>query len=586
MRIPIYERQVVPNASAGTPSIDAGQAGRGMQELAGGLRDLTTGVANYTERVQQEQKRREEADGRVWFANAASKADLDMAEFLQKRQQAAQPGAAGFTPDYLKGFDEYTQAAIKNAPNDYARQLMQAHIAQSREAYGRAALTYEAGERVRYKGQQIGEGVQTSATLVNGNPGLFAREMGKWGGTIDASELDPADKAKYREAARSSLVNAAVVSWIDRRPQEALAILREMQKSGDVTSNVEFTENGQTASVPVKLGTLEERMKWAAYAETKAKQDKAQKFAGVLIDTASATVAAASLMPGDMVDIPQAKSSALAAAQSAMGRDLDPEERLQLEQRVEAAAADRERDIKRNREASVAWAFDALDKNGGDYQALIRDNPALATGLTTEQQTRINDYAGKVATGVTRPTDWQAYNQLISDPDFLKSANLDAIRDKFSAGEFAQLKKAQQDLLTTPGAEQNIVGTHSLIKGMLDNAGFKGNEKKQAKFFSLLQQAVDQELAATGKKSIPQTRVKELAQDLLVEEITARGMLIDDTDEAFDIDVPQGERIKIEAALISQGLPLSEYNVLQAYRNKLRKQMNPQPAQTTGKIQR
>jgi hypothetical protein len=118
--------------------------------------------------------------------------------------------------------------------------------------------------------------------------------------------------------------------------------------------------------------------------------------------------------------------------------------------------------------------------------------------------------------------------------------------------------------------EQNIQTTHTLVQGMLNEAGYKKNEKKEAKFFSLLQTAIDQELAGSGKQKLPQDRIKELAADLLVKDVTSKGVLFDSKATGFDVEVPASERPKIEAALRDQGLPVNDYNVLQAYRRTLR----------------
>ncbi len=580
-RIPIYNQQVTPSGSPGVARISAGGEGRGLQAIGQGLGALADSIERKEQVAFDIEKEKAQNRDEMWFFTSSSKFDAGQRKFLIDSQQTAEPGAAGFADTFLKGFDETAEGALKNAPSEMAKQRMAAHIARSREKFAGDAQLWEAGERGRHQGQQFDEGLEIDASLLHADPSGFADAMGKAGLTVKGLALPPAEKAKLLDLAKAKLASATLKGWIDQNPEATTKILKDWTTSAEGRDNIVTVKlNGKETQVPIGLLDYKQQQMMLDYAETKTKQASAQKFAGVLIDSASAVVAAAPLMPGDMVDLPQAKANGIATAQNALGRSLTPEERLQLEQRVEAAAADRERDIKRSREASVAWAFDALDKNGGDFQALVRDNPALATGLTTEQKARVNDYAGKVATGVTRPTDWQAYNALVADPAVLKATNLDAIRDKFSAGEFAQLKKAQQEILTSTGAEQNLVTTHSLVKGMLEEAGFKKDEKKQAKFFSLLQQAVDQELMATGKKSIPQTRVKELASDLLVKEITSRGVLWDSKDEGFEITVPPVERVKIEAALISQGLPVTDYNVLQAYRNKLRQKTNLKPAPT------
>lgn len=571
-RIPIYQQQVVANAPLSDHRF-SGQAIRAISD--NGLDNVARGLGNIVSAQAKEAIDRAETEGRVWAANASSQADLAMAEHMQQLQSTAQPGASGFTPGYLKDFDKYTDDVMRKAPSERARNMIQAHMAASREAFGRSALAFEAGERSRFMGKQVEDGIAASATITSANPAWFGREMGKWGSTIEGMQLPPAAKAALKEKAKQQLTNAAVVAWIDKNPAQAVKVIDGIMSGDDPAPSIEWTENGQTYRVPFSMGSVEERRRWANYAQGKQKEDSVKKFTGTMIDSAKAAVGAAELMAGDLVDLPSAKAQAVDIARSAMG-DLTPEQSFQIEGYVERVAADRERDIKRRREAVMADAFARLDQNGGDYQAMLSDAPHIATQLNSDQLQRVNRYAGNVSTGGTRPTDWVAYGQLIDQPELLKNVNLGAIKDKFNAKEYAWLVKAQESLLNDPQAEQNLLSTTAVVNSLLKQAKITEDEKHK-KFFSLLQQGINQELAASGKKSLPQKQIEEMAKDLLVKEITNRDPWFfggDDTEEAFDINVPTSERLKIEASLISKGLPVNDLNVLNSYRKVLRRRLD------------
>lgn len=85
-------------------------------------------------------------------------------------------------------------------------------------------------------------------------------------------------------------------------------------------------------------------------------------------------------------------------------------------------------------------------------------------------------------------------------------------------------------------------------------------------------------MAASGKKKLTQKEVKDLAADLLVKEVTSKGLLWDTTKPAFEIEVPANEKTKIVAALQSQGMPVNESAILRVYRNKLQRNNPQQPA--------
>jgi hypothetical protein len=283
-------------------------------------------------------------------------------------------------------------------------------------------------------------------------------------------------------------------------------------------------------------------------------------------------VGAAPVQAGDTLDVLTMKDEAVKKAKSA-GAIENEADQLRLEGYVEQVAADRERQWARERQAKAAARFDMLDQNGGDIFAAEAMRPDLFADMTGEETARASQYAGDVSTGATRKTDWQAYNMLVNDPQLLVNTNLSSVRERFNARELGQLTQLQQSLIEDPGVEQNILTTSKMLGRMLEESGVEKNETTQAKFYSTLQEAIDQQLIASGKKNLTQREVKELAEDLLVEQVVSKGMipLLDDEERAFEIEVPEAERAKIQVILEEQGLPVTDYNVLQVYRRSLPK---------------
>ena len=103
---------------------------------------------------------------------------------------------------------------------------------------------------------------------------------------------------------------------------------------------------------------------------------------------------------------------------------------------------------------------------------------------------------------------------------------------------------------------------------LLNDAGIK-DDKKEARFFSMLQSAIDTQLVATGKKNLTQAEIKDLANGLLVRTVTDKGVLWDSSERAYNVTVPDGERAKIVAALQANNLPVTEYQILRQYTKKL-----------------
>lgn len=562
-RIPIYRQQAMANAGAMPAGMRAGSEAAGLSALGSGLEKIA-GAMERREQVEFSlEKERIESEGRIQFASMAADYDAKQYEVLTKAKQTAAPGAPDFHKSYMEQFEAFSADTLKNAPNGYVRNLMQSHVARAKEAYSRDAFSFQNGEYQRHLGQQFDEGVQKDAVLVNANPALFETIAGKWAYAADGFQSKPEVRAKLRELAKNTLAPAAVKGFIDSNPAKAAEFFRHWREGTKAEGAVIPSVEVDGVKVPFGLLDLKQAQELERYATQKNHEVETANNAGLFISAAKQAVSSAPMLPGDVIDLPAAKASAVNAA-----GNLKPEQQFQLESYVEKIAADRERDVKRARESSVASVFTQLDQNGGDYQAVIRGNPWIAS-QPNDVQSRINQYAVGVATGATRETDPILYVDLVENPGKLKATNLDAIRDRFNYRELSQLKRMQKDLLSGETNEQNLVGTHSLIKGMLEEAGYK-DKAIEGKYFALVQNAVDQELAATGKKKLPQKRIEEIAQDLLVKEkIKGGGLFGMDTEKtAFTLEVPEASREEIIRALQEKKIPVNDYNILRAWRNR------------------
>ncbi len=343
------------------------------------------------------------------------------------------------------------------------------------------------------------------------------------------------------------------------------------------------------AGAPSTFGRMDYEQQDAlrSQAEAKIKQNDVRVTANVVGASADAAVASQNIGNDMNVDIARAKTAALADARAKLGRDLDDVQQGQVEAAVERAASVRERDRHRTQQNITQAVFDKLDENGGDYQAVKRDMAGDLQQLPRDMDQRAQKYAGLVATGETRETDWVAYSQLVDNPQMLGQVNLAAMRDKFGATEYSQLVKIQaaaKEAAEKGMPDQTIQGDMAVVKGLLADAGIK-DDKKEKQFFSVLQREMDVRRAATGQKALKQEEVKAIAADLLTKEITHKGVLWNTSTPAFQVEVPESEKAKIAAALTEAGLPVNDSSILRAYRNHLnRKPAPPAPVQSRQSI--
>lgn len=431
----------------------------------------------------------------------------------------------------------------------------------------RAAEIYKTRYWDKIGGDNLPAGLQGTAMDAAVNQGVGNAK--KW---IEQSGGDP---ARFNELRRDHYESMLAKPEYAKYRKTWMARLAFYENGGGAEGA------GTVADAPKTFSGIgfEQQRQMKAQAEQRIQQDNTRLMANAAIEVAEVAVSSQAIGTSGAIDLTMASAQAIDEAKARKGSDLTAVERQQVEAQVSHAAARRERDRKVFQDNLSGSMFDQLDKNGGDYQDLQRTMVREMGNLPRETLDRLQKYAGEVATGNTRPTDWRAYAQLVENPETLAAVNLAAIRDKFSRDEFNQLsrlqaaaKKAKEE-----GRPQAIQGDLAVVKDLLQGAKVKPNSEREAKFFALLQTAMDAEMAISGKTKMSQKEVKDLAADLLVKEVTSKGLFWDTKTPAFEIEVPQAEKTKIIAALQNKGMPVNESAILRVYRNKLQKNNPQQP---------
>ena len=368
--------------------------------------------------------------------------------------------------------------------------------------------------------------------------------------------------------------------WLSHAPAETRDYVAKITKrAGAMTGMTERAPDvagGEPVAAPTKSAAFaslpyDMQLQMKAQMEQKIQQNQNRMFANTSIDVANAAVQNQDIGVSGEVNVNMAASDAVDRAQRAIGRQLTSVETQQIESQVASAAGKRQASRKIEQDNTAASLFDVLDKNGGDYQKVMADNQAQLASLPRADQDRLQKYAGEVATGNTRPTDWIAYSQLIDNPQTLAKVNLGAIRDKFSRNEFQQLQKLQQAAINQMqnNEPQTIRSDMDVVKTLLEGAGIT-NKEKQAQFFAVLQGEMEAAMKDKGPtvKKLPQSEINELANRLLTKQVTSKGWLWDSKDFAYINTIPKAERDKLKSALQDAGIPVNEQNLQKWYQAK------------------
>lgn len=224
--------------------------------------------------------------------------------------------------------------------------------------------------------------------------------------------------------------------------------------------------------------------------------------------------------------------------------------------------------------------------------------PAMWAQLSLAERNAIDSRVEQLRKGIEPEQNGAKYydlKTLASTPagreTFLQE-NLRLYQSQVTRSEMKELIDIQTSMRRGDGkAEAELDGyrtTQQVVNSVFSSAGFDPTPKPKtpaAKIAEAYQRQVDERVAAwkraNGKKDIPTDQVQRIADELVVEGVTKKGWLFDSKKKAFQLEpgeefvvgadsVPRAERAKIEAALKSRGLPVTDQAISDLYSRKVR----------------
>ena len=410
---------------------------------------------------------------------------------------------------------------------------------------------------------------------------------------------------KYDESVTKSYVanemNAAIQNFHD---PERIALSLERQKGAlhsyadrngldDETIKVMMseTESKTHSSVVSKLMNGGSVRQAQAYYKTnkdnitgqdRIRVDKALKAGVLQADSQSLSDKIVSKNPSNM-------SEALADARKID----DPDKRDETVRRVKSRFADmRAADAEDSRQ-SFDTAYNSLEQNGGDIDAIPKDVWVNMAGVKKES---IKKIAASMRSGVPVQTQFAAYydlEQLSGNPStrnkFLQT-NLNEYTHLISTSDLKILAKRQSNYRNGKGNKEldGIETKGSIVKSTLAAGGISTgkdagtDEIKQANLFKRkVDELVISKQESTGKK-VTNEELREIADNLMVEAITDNGYfgffkgkkkifeLSQDDRPMIQIDdIPSSELDEIKSALRRLNIPANDEKILELYSEKL-----------------
>ena len=259
VRIPRYQQQIgAPSIS--TPTVRGvaspeDPTGAAMANLGATGLQISDRMRREQEIEDEKRKRVKEKqeleDAKLEAHSVLSDARLTWTEQMLAAKEKAAPGAAGFTPEVLKQFDDYSTKAIGDRPNAITKRLLQEGFQNLRTSLGQDALVFEAQARVDNRVNSVEAGLNKAAQAVLTDPRQRAIALNEQLAYINSIDIPPKAKEALKERALQSLDSAALNGEINRSRNSTRAMDGLLDRMG----------KGEFAGVPAQqLAAAETRI--------------------------------------------------------------------------------------------------------------------------------------------------------------------------------------------------------------------------------------------------------------------------------------------------------------------------------------
>ncbi|MCA8065493.1 hypothetical protein [Burkholderia sp. AU38729] len=220
IKIPVYERQVTPalqTSGARTPlaTVDDG-TGAALQQVGASLGQVADVLTAQKRQDEQAAVARQIGNDRVtWLQN------------MQTAKDSAAPGAPDFTPNLIRGFDDYAQQQLQQLPDGPAKRFYTMQLGDLRTSLAGQTVTWQAEQHRAYNVSQYQQGNDTAARAIAMDPSLYGSTRASQLALIDTAQLDPQTKTKLVENFKDVASTAAGMRMVSADPAVALGVMTQ-----------------------------------------------------------------------------------------------------------------------------------------------------------------------------------------------------------------------------------------------------------------------------------------------------------------------------------------------------------------------
>ncbi|MCA8214482.1 hypothetical protein LGN20_11275 [Burkholderia cepacia] len=220
IRIPVYNSQVTPTlqpSGARTPlTVVDDSTGNALQQVGAAVGQVAGVLETQKRQDEQATVARQIGDDRVtWLQN------------MQTAKDNAAPGAPDFTPNLVRGFDDYAQQQLQQMPDGPAKRFYTMQLGDLRTSLAGQAVTWQAEQHRAYNVSQYQQGNDTAARAIAMDPSLYGSTRASQLALIDTAQLDPQTKTKLVENFKDVASTAAGMRMVSADPAAALGVMTQ-----------------------------------------------------------------------------------------------------------------------------------------------------------------------------------------------------------------------------------------------------------------------------------------------------------------------------------------------------------------------
>ncbi|MDI9684315.1 hypothetical protein [Burkholderia cenocepacia] len=220
IRIPVYNSQVTPTlqpSGARTPlTVVDDSTGSALQQVGAAVGQVAGVLETQKRQDEQATVARQIGDDRVtWLQN------------MQTAKDNAAPGAPDFTPNLIRGFDDYAQQQLQQMPDGPAKRFYTMQLGDLRTSLAGQAVTWQAEQHRAYNVSQYQQGNDTAARAIAMDPSLYGSTRASQLALIDTAQLDPQTKTKLVENFKDVASTAAGMRMVAADPAAALGVMTQ-----------------------------------------------------------------------------------------------------------------------------------------------------------------------------------------------------------------------------------------------------------------------------------------------------------------------------------------------------------------------